>query len=111
MTKATWVTLAFLCVSVMANVMLAYLWIDRSLTLSYVSQSADSSADALQNLMRVLETEWRGLPESDVLQKLQKTLSQSPKADLYIKKDEGIIWFGNVPFYLEQGALKHIGGQ
>ena len=49
----------------------AYLWIDRSVTLSYVKQSADASDASIHRLETLLGAAWSGMSESAVLEKLQ----------------------------------------
>lgn len=105
-----WVTillaLGFLIASVGCAV-LAYLWIDRSITLSYVSASHQTTADALSRLSLLLETEWIGMSEEDLLQKLQGANRRSGQ-EILIKKEGNVIWFDNIRFELEAGRLKKI---
>jgi hypothetical protein len=86
-----------------------YLWIDRSITLAYVSQSLESSERSVKNLESLLEREWRGKPKEEIVQKLKR---QAAEADgkIVVKQDsEEIIWFDDTPFRFDAGQLKKIG--
>ena len=109
MTKITYVLMALLAAAVLACAVLAYLWIDRSISLSYARQGAETANNAVRQLERLLEEEWRGMPEAQVLLKLQKAAARMPNAKVVIKKEEGVIWFDEVRFSLEKGQLSSIG--
>lgn len=103
-------TLAVVVLTV-ACLVLAYLWIDRSVSLAYSRQSAESTSSALHGLERVLEHEWRDLPEAEVLKRLQAAFPQEAAATSIVKKEGAVIWLDNVPFNFENGRLKSIGVQ
>lgn len=88
----------------------AYLWIDRSVTLSYVKQSADASDASIHRLERLLGIAWNGMSESAVLEKLQAEAARYPNEAIVVKKEDEVIWFDEIRFNFEQGRLKSIGG-
>ena len=87
----------------------AYLWIDRSVTLSYVKQSADASEASIRSLERLLGAAWSGMSESAVLEKLQAEAARHPNEGIVVKKEDGVIWFDEIRFNFEQGRLKSVG--
>lgn len=86
----------------------AYLWIDRSITLAYLSQSADSQADEIRDLKLLLASEWQDMPREKIMLKLQ---FQAARNKIIISEDHknDAIWFDEVPFYFVSGKLKQIG--
>ncbi|WP_392389099.1 Imm58 family immunity protein [Burkholderia multivorans] len=88
---------------------LAYFWIDRSISLDYSRQSEDAANNALRGLEHVLEQEWRGLPEAEVLRRLQAAFPSSSTARPIVEKDGDVVWLDEIPFYIEKGNLKSIG--
>lgn len=98
-----------LIISLLGCAALAYLWIDRSITLSYVNQSLDASIDAGRHLNFLLMDEWIGMPENKILQKLTLNASHHPEEKILIKKDgDNVIWYGQIRFEFEVGQLKKI---
>ncbi|RZJ60489.1 MAG: hypothetical protein EON49_08285 [Acidovorax sp.] len=87
----------------------AYLWIDRSVTLSYVKQSADASHTSIHSLERLLGAAWSDMSESAVLEKLQAEAARYPNEGIVVKKEDGAIWFDEIRFNFEQGQLKNVG--
>lgn len=106
--KVTWVTGA-LVAALAGCTTFAYLWIDRSLTLSYVKQSVDASDASIQSLERLLGAAWSGMSESAVLDKLQAEAARHPNEGIVVKKEDGVIWFDDIRFNFEQGRLKSVG--
>ncbi len=109
MTKITYLWMALLAAALLGCAVLAYLWVDRSISLSYARQSAETSDNSIRHLERLLEEEWRGMPEAKVLQKLQNAAARVPAEKVVIKNEEGIIWFDEVRFNLVHGQLNSIG--
>lgn len=86
---------------------LAYLWIDRSITLSYLEASHETTADALSRVSLLLEGEWNGLSEADLLRKLREANRRS-EGEALIKREENVIWFDTIRFEFESGRLRKI---
>jgi hypothetical protein len=86
------------------------LWIDRSITLSYVNQSVDAANASTRQLEWLLGSTWAGMSEKIVLEKLQAEVARHPNENIVVKREENIIWFGETRFNFEQGRLKSLGG-
>lgn len=109
MTRITYALVALLITAMLGCAVLAYLWIDRSITLSYTSQEVETSYDSMRHFEYLLQDEWRGMPEAQVLQKLQNAAARMPNAEIVIKKEEGAIWFDQVRFNIVHGQLNSVG--
>ncbi|WP_170948543.1 Imm58 family immunity protein [Bordetella genomosp. 5] len=105
-TKVLAIALA-LCLCACA--LFAYLWIDRSITLTYVSASYDQDAAVRRQLKILLGVAWQGLPEKEVLQKLQVASEKLPAEKILLKKEEDVIWFDQISFNFEDGKLVRVG--
>lgn len=95
-------------ISLVGCMVFAYLWIDRSITLAYVNQDVETSNNAMRHLELLLEGEWRGIPENNILQKLELAAARNPNKKILIKKDGEVIWFDNIQFNFESGRFKKI---
>jgi len=109
MTKLTYTLLALLSVLVVACGVLAYLWIDRSISLSYSKQGAETAHNTIRRMEQLLQNDWRGMPEDEVLRKLQKAVEGMPNPKAVVKKEDGAIWFDEVRFNIDRGRLSSIG--
>lgn len=89
--------------------MLAYLWVDRSISLSYARHDAESAIASLRGLELLLLDDWRGMSESQVLQRLQDSAARRPETRVVVKKDADAIWFDEICFKFKEGRLDHIG--
>ncbi|WP_176456848.1 Imm58 family immunity protein [Bordetella genomosp. 5] len=98
-----------LTLSLCACALFAYLWIDRSITLTYTSASFDLNAAVTRQLKVLLEVAWVGMPEDEVVQKLQAASERLPTKHSFIKKEENVIWFNQVPFTFDDGKLVSVG--
>lgn len=98
-----------LALSLCACTLFAYLWIDRSITLTYVSAGNELDASVIRQLNTLLEVAWVGTPESEVFQKLQAASVRLGAEHSFIKKEENVIWFDQVPFKFEDGKLVSVG--
>lgn len=103
-------TTAALIASLAGCAVLAYLWIDRSITLSYVKQSVDAGDASTRRLERLLGGAWNGMSESAVLEKLQAEAARHTTESIVVKKEGGVIRFDETRFNFEQGRLKSVGG-
>lgn len=97
------------CASIAGCVVFAYLWIDCSITLSYVKQSAETSDAARRHLERLLEGTWNDMPEGVVLEKLRMQAARYPAENIVLRTERGVIWFDETKFSFEKGRLKSIG--
>ena len=108
MKKIIHVLVAFLTLAILGCAVLAYLWIDRSISLSYAILSLDTSESSTRHLEYLLEDAWRGMPEAQVLHKLRNVAARMPGEQVVIKKEEGVIWFDEVRFNIVHGKLNSI---
>ena len=100
---------AVLLLSLCGCVVLAYLWIDRSITLSYANASVRTSESAVKNLGLLIEGEWRGLAKNQVFAKLKIVAQHHPQKDLIVKEDpDGSIWFEEINFVFENDRLVQV---
>lgn len=106
----TKVMAAALVVSLLGCAVLAYLWIDRSVSLSYARQSADADSASIRRLERLLGMSWNGMAEKAVIEKLQAEAARHPAENIVVKKEGDVIWFDETRFNFEQGKLKSVGG-
>lgn len=85
-----------------------YLWIDRSITLAHVSDSLEFSERSAKNLESLLQREWRGRAQAEVVEQLKRAAEAS--GHIVVKQDtQGVVWFDDIPFRFEAGRLKSIG--
>lgn len=109
--KVMLLTAGFL-LSFLGCIILGYLWIDRSLSLTYTMDSLDTTLNASKRLESLLTNDWKGLEQKDVVRKLKSESKRYPEDNLVIKKydeDKNTIWFDDIPFYFENNKLKKIG--
>jgi hypothetical protein len=99
-----------LALSLIGCAVFAYLWVDRSLSLSYMDSSQRSSAQGYAQLADLVGQEWAGLPESEVLKRLQAAAARHPQESIVVKHDpsEGVIWFGSTRFEFQSGRLQSV---
>ncbi len=104
------IVLAVLALAIGLNLVLAYLWIDRSISLAYSQAGAQSSYQVMRSLERLLEQEWKGLPEAKLLEKLQRAAKQAQGgAEILIKKEGDIVSFDDACFKLDHGRVGRVG--
>jgi DNA-directed RNA polymerase len=99
-----------LVVSVLGCGVLAYMWIDRSVSFAYLSASHDTTVSALKKVTSLLENEWLGMSEQDLLLKLQAEADRRVDEEVVIERDseEGVIWFDEIKFELEAGSVRRV---
>lgn len=109
MKKVMWILGTCLVMTSVACMILAYLWIDRSISLTFARQSAEVTNRSVRSLQRALEEEWHGMPQIQVLLKLKEIESQNPQLGIIVKEEQDIIWLDEVPFKFDSGQLSSIG--
>ncbi len=110
MTRAMKLVLAVLAVAIGLDLVLAYFWIDRSITVTYLKASEESSSQLMQRLERLLEQEWRGLSEVQLLEKLHRAEEgEVDDAKPILKKEGDVINFDGVCFKLVSGHVGRVG--
>lgn len=73
--------ISLVILSVLCTV-LAYLWIDRSITLAYVNASVDSEVRTRIITTDLIESEWRGKSLNEVYQKLSTEVQKHPEQNI-----------------------------
>jgi ABC-type multidrug transport system fused ATPase/permease subunit len=109
MSKTTMLLTASLVVAVLGCLLLAYLWIDRSISLSYMQQSYETERNSAETLQKLIASEWKGMPEAQVQKKLEQAAAQMPERAVVVKKEDDSIWFDQVAFNIKQGKLESVG--
>lgn len=98
-----------LVTSLLGCVVLAYLWIDRSISLSYMQISYETERTSVESLQKIIASEWKDMPESQVAKKLGQVAAQMPQREVVVKKEEESIWFDQIAFNIKQGKLDSVG--
>ena len=100
-----------LIVSLLGCGVLAYLWIDMSISYTYL-QSDYEDADRLVDLSTaLLQEEWKELSESAIRSKLESYAATHPERKIVIEDetDENIFFFDGMLFEFQSGKLLRIG--
>lgn len=87
---------------------LIYRVMDLGISRTYSTASAESDARDLQALKGLLENEWRGLPESQVVARLQAFVATKPSGSVVLKRlpeDANSIYFEGFRFEFRDGKL------
>lgn len=100
---------AGLSISLASCVVLTYLWIDKSISLSYLQQSYEAERQSVEILERLVASEWRGMTEDAVLKKLEEAASKTGRSPVVVKREGDVIWFDQIRFNIERGKLSSVG--
>ncbi|MFJ1298538.1 Imm58 family immunity protein [Pseudomonadota bacterium AL_CKDN230030165-1A_HGKHYDSX7] len=98
-----------LVASLMACAAFAYMWIDRSITLTYVKAGCDLESASRQDLERLLSAAWMGMSESMILDRLHAEMARHPAEHSFVKREDDGISFNQIQFNFEQGKLTSVG--
>jgi hypothetical protein len=87
--------------------MLAYRVMDLGITSTYTDASMEDTARHSELLAGIVEHEWVGLTEDQLMPKLQAYVASHPKDDIFIKKDAEAhaIYLGDISFEFKDGKL------
>ena len=110
LSRATLIWTTALAMSLLACGVLAYMWIDRSITLTYVDLSMQSTSRANELMRSLLQHEWAGLSDAEVLRRLNAEAARRPQENIFVKPepDEHFIWFDSTQFVFQDGRLVEI---
>jgi hypothetical protein len=99
-----------LIASLLACGTFAYLWIDRSIRLTYAELSSHSTGQARDLAFLLLAEEWASLSEDQVLRRLEAETARRPQDKIFVKHEplEHFIWFGNTRFEFQADRLAKI---
>lgn len=109
MSKTIMLLTISLVTAVMGCLVLAYLWIDRSISLTYMQQSYETEHSSVESLQKLIASEWKGMPAAQLQMKLEQAAAQMPKRAVVVKKEDESIWFDQVAFNIKQGKLDSVG--
>lgn len=102
-----WIVIA---ISIASCLSLAYLWIDRSISLSYMSASNRTTEEARDQALKLLAREWSKKSPDEVFAKLTIVKEQSKDSELVLKREQAdnTILFGNLRFKFVNNQLTEI---
>lgn len=101
-----------LILAVIGCVVLAFLWIDRSISYTYLSASLDTTIENTRLVNSLLESEWSEITEQELLEKLRTEVIRRKWQEsvvIDVDSEQGVIWLNEVKFEFESGKLKKIG--
>ena len=103
--------LYFLCfalfISISACAVLLYVTVDKSITISYCEAGIQSFENINDLTFLLLEKDWLGLTQGEVLVRLNAALARRPEKNILVKIEsaENFIWFDAVRFEFQDGLL------
>ena len=68
-------------------------------------QVYDSEKSSLEKLQFLILSEWKGIIENELQTKLESAIKKTTEHDLFIRKEENIIWFDHTAFNIKDGKL------
>lgn len=96
--------------TLLSSITFAYLWIDRSISLSYMEASFIISNNENQNLLIILNDELKDKSSQEIIKKLEAIITKHPNKNLFLKNKDNSVWFGDIKFEFKEGKLKEISG-
>jgi hypothetical protein len=108
--RSTMFMIAGLVILFVGCITFAYLWLDRSISISYLDSSNRTTEQAYLRISALLEREWANLSEQEVLARLEAEAKRYPRDEILVKRDtsENVIWFNNTRFEFKSGRLAKI---
>ena len=90
--------------------LLGYLWIDRSVSSTYLAASHDSLVATNQDLVALLASDWVGLSEERLIEKLELVASNLPSGQVVIKREPELsqVWFNEIRFRIDKGRVSRL---
>ena len=92
------------------NLISIYLLIDRSITLSYVRASADSTARSLEVLEIAMSYKWKNKSKQEIMKELQEISDKNKNYQIITKDDGEVVWLNDIPLKFSKGQLSEFGG-
>ncbi|QUP55211.1 hypothetical protein GO998_16440 [Ralstonia syzygii] len=107
-TAIRWKVVSFALVVVC--VALAYRVFDQGITRTYLDASVESSDRHIKLLTSLIEEDWRGMTQEQVLRCLEAVAQKRPPGSTVLKRDQetGAILFEGVRFEFVDGKLVHV---
>ncbi|MCL1621528.1 Imm58 family immunity protein [Ralstonia pseudosolanacearum] len=103
-----WKVVSFVLVLVCGA--LAYRVLDQGITRTYLDASIESSDRHIELLTSLIEEDWRGMAQEQVLRHLEAVAQKRPPGSTVLKHDQetGAILFEGVRFEFVDGKLAHV---
>lgn len=100
-----------LILSLLGCGVLAYLWIDMSISYTYLQSDYEDTDRLIDLSTALLQEEWKELSESAIRSKLESYAATHPERKIVIEDatDENMLFFGGMLFEFESGRLLRIG--
>lgn len=92
----------------MVIIYLAYSVVDKSITLSYSNQGCESARADIDNVISLIEREWRGMDMEQTVYKLKNSSINKKAVNPQIKMENDLIWYGDVRFIFSSGRLAKV---
>lgn len=104
-----WILLLIVFSSVILNIYLLIVIIDKSITENYQKLGANSDYNIIEDQEILLEFCWKGMDKQKVISLLNNILNQKNNSDLFVAdKHENLIVFSNINFYFKNNVLEKI---
>jgi hypothetical protein len=90
--------------------LLAYRVFDQGITLTYLDASEETSARHIKLLTGLVEHEWLGLTEEQVMLRLEGYIASQPLDSIVLKRDteSKVIYFEGIRFEFHDGKLVRV---
>ena len=101
-----------LILSLIGCIFFAFRWIDMSISYTYLEASFDRHAENADSVNSLLESEWSGIAEQEVLERLKAEVERRKEHEsvvIDVDCEQGVIWLNEVRFEFESGKMKKIG--
>ena len=97
--------------SLLGCAVLAYRWIDMSISYTYLQSDYEGTTRFLELSTGLLREEWKDQSETAIRSKLERYAAANPEQDIVIEDvtDENILLFGGMPIEFDSGKLRSIG--
>jgi len=82
--------------------------VDKSITLSYSNQGCESARADIDNVISLIEREWRGMDMEQTAYKLKNSSINKKAVSPQIKMENDLIWYGDVKFTFSSGRLAKV---
>jgi putative signal peptide protein len=83
----------------------AYMWIDRSITLTYMELSFEEKVSSNERFARIILKEWKGKSTFDIEKRIQTIAKDISNNENLIKWEDDSLWFNNIQFIFEKDKL------
>lgn len=104
-----WILFLVIFSSIILNIYLFFVIIDKSITASYVELETTGDYNIMENQETLLEFCWKDMDKQEVISLLNNILNKENKSDLFIaEKHKNLIVFSNINFYFNNNVLKKI---